>query len=179
MHRGGIHLVAAPAENVKAGEPALVAARDLAVDQAGPHLEVVHRLHHKRVAGCPVVAITGNQPDADRVPPGHEAEAVVLYLVNPVGPGRRAIGGGWEAGLDKAGGHCPVYLGGRGGESRSPHRVPLGCASIGGASCFEPGSRRERHTGRRLTDHPPGDTRGPRRGFAALLGTLSINSGVR
>ena len=35
---------------------ALVAAHHLAVDQAGPHLEVVHSLHHERVTGRPIVA---------------------------------------------------------------------------------------------------------------------------
>jgi hypothetical protein len=46
--------------------------------------------------------------------------------MNPVGAGRRVIGGGREAGLDKAGGHCPVYLGGRGGESSRPDRLDRG-----------------------------------------------------
>ena len=50
---------------------------------------MVHRLNHKRVAGRPVVASTGNQPDAHRVAPGHEPIPVVLDFVNPVGAGRR------------------------------------------------------------------------------------------
>ena len=34
--------------------------------------------------------------------PGHEPEAVVLDLVNPVGAGRGLAGWGWEAGFDEA-----------------------------------------------------------------------------
>jgi hypothetical protein len=71
----------------------LVAARDLAVDQAGPHLQVVHRLHDQREAHRPVVAAPGDQPEADGISPRHKAIAVVLDLVNPVGAGRQAIGG--------------------------------------------------------------------------------------
>jgi hypothetical protein len=81
----------------------LIATHDLAVDQAGPHLEVVHGLDHQRVAGRPVVPSARDQPDAHGVPPGHQAEAVVLYLVNPVGAGRGFVGGGREAGLDEFG----------------------------------------------------------------------------
>jgi hypothetical protein len=44
----------------------------------------------------------GDQPDAHRVAPGHEAEAVVLDLVNPVGARRRLVGWGWKAGFDEA-----------------------------------------------------------------------------
>jgi hypothetical protein len=100
----------------------LVAAHHLAVDQDRPHLEVVHGLHHQREARRPIVAPAGDQPDADRVSPRHEPVPSCLI----------SIGGGWEAGLDKAGGHCPVYLGGRGGESRSPHRCRSGVPASGG-----------------------------------------------
>jgi hypothetical protein len=63
---------------------------------------VVHRLHHKRIAGRPVVAPTGNQSDSDRIPPRHQAVAVVFDLVNPVGTGRRLWGGGGQARLNEA-----------------------------------------------------------------------------
>jgi hypothetical protein len=56
----------------------------LAVDQAGPHIEVIHGLDHKRVALRPVVAPAGDQPDAHGIAAGHQPEAVVLDLVNPV-----------------------------------------------------------------------------------------------
>jgi hypothetical protein len=53
-----------------------------------------------------------NQPDAYRVPAGHQSIAVVLDLVNPVGARGRTVGRRREAGFDKAGGHA-AYLGGR------------------------------------------------------------------
>ena len=97
-----LRLVPAVAEQLEGGQPPLVAAHHLAVDQAGPHLEVVHGLDHQRVALRPVVAPAGDQPDAHGVAPGHQPEAVVLDLVNPVGAGRGLVGGGREAGLDEA-----------------------------------------------------------------------------
>ena len=88
----GVHLVPAAAQDVEPGEPALVAAHHLPVDQAGPHLEVVHGLDHEREAVRPVVAAPGNQPDADGIAPRHQPVAVVLDLMQPVGAGRRAVG---------------------------------------------------------------------------------------
>jgi Resolvase, N terminal domain len=41
-----------------------VAGDRLAVDQAGPHLERVHRLHDQRIARCPIVAVASEQTDA-------------------------------------------------------------------------------------------------------------------
>ncbi len=54
---------------------------------------MVHGLGHQRVPGGPVVALAGDEPDAHGVPPGHEPEAVVLDLVNPVGAGGRLVAG--------------------------------------------------------------------------------------
>jgi hypothetical protein len=71
----------------------LVAAYDFPVDQAGPHLEVVHGLNDQREARRPVMTAPGDQPDAHGVPAGHEPEAVVLDLVNLVGAGRGLVGG--------------------------------------------------------------------------------------
>jgi hypothetical protein len=52
--------------------------------------------------------------------------ATIILAMAKLGAGR-----GREAGLDKTGGHCPVYLGGRGGESsRSDRSRPLGCVSV-------------------------------------------------
>ena len=62
---------------------------------------MVHGLGHQRVALRPVVAPAGDQPDAHRVAPGHEPEAVVLDLVNPVGAGRRLVGWGGRQGSMK------------------------------------------------------------------------------
>ena len=60
---------------------------------------MVHSLDHQRIASCPVIAVASDKPDAHRVAPGHEPEAVVLDLVNPVRPSRRLWGGGKQAGL--------------------------------------------------------------------------------
>ena len=79
-----------------------ITAQHLAVDQAGPDLEVVHSLDDERIARRPVVTPTGDQPDAHGVATGHEPEAVVLDLVNPVGAGRKLLGWGGKAGLDEA-----------------------------------------------------------------------------
>jgi hypothetical protein len=62
---------------------------------------VVHRLGHQWIALRPVIAPAGDQPDAHGVAAGHEPEAVVLDLVNPVGAGRRLVGRGREAGFVK------------------------------------------------------------------------------
>jgi hypothetical protein len=48
--RGRLRPRATPAEDIKPGEPALVAAAHFAIDQAGPNLEVVHGLDHEREA---------------------------------------------------------------------------------------------------------------------------------
>ena len=49
-----------------------------------------------------VIAVTGDEPDADRVAPRHEAEAVVLYLVNPVRSARWRFGRGRQTRFDEA-----------------------------------------------------------------------------
>src|SRR4051812_16361550 len=50
----------------------------------------------------PVVAVAGDKADTQGIAAGHQPEAVVLDLVNPVGAGRRLVGGGRQAGLDEA-----------------------------------------------------------------------------
>lgn len=51
-------------------------------------------MHHQRKpGGGPIVAPTGDQPDAHGATPSREAVAVVLDLVNPSGPGRRLSAG--------------------------------------------------------------------------------------
>ena len=97
-----VFYAAAAAQEAEHGKTLLIAHYRLAVDQTRPNLEVVDGLHHKGVAGCPVVAPAGNQPNADRVPSGQEPEAIVLNLVYPVRPCRRLWGGGGQAGLNKA-----------------------------------------------------------------------------
>jgi hypothetical protein len=93
-------LVPAMAEQLKGGQPSLIAAHHLAIDQAGPHLEVVHRLDHEREAVRPVIASPGDQPDAHGVASGHQPIAVVLDLIHPARPGWRSLARGWQAGFD-------------------------------------------------------------------------------
>lgn len=45
-----------------------------------------------------------SKPHASRIAAHHQPQAVVLDLVNPIGTGRRLVGGGRKAGLDEAGG---------------------------------------------------------------------------
>jgi hypothetical protein len=71
----------------------LVTAHYLAVDQAGAHLEVVDGLDNKRETVCPIITSPGQEPDADRIAPGHQPIAVVLDLVNPVRARRGIVGG--------------------------------------------------------------------------------------
>ena len=98
---------------VEGGQPLLVATHHLAVDQAGPHLEMVHGLDHQRKAVGPVIAPPGDQPDANGIATRHEPVAVVLDLVNPVGAGRGLVGGGWQARLYEGGStQHSAYLGG-------------------------------------------------------------------
>jgi hypothetical protein len=47
------------------GQALLIAAHRLPIDQAGPHLEVVHRLHNQRKARRPVVASARGEPYAE------------------------------------------------------------------------------------------------------------------
>jgi hypothetical protein len=49
-------LVAATAQNMEGGYAPLITAHDLAINQAGAHLEVVHGLDDQREASRPVIA---------------------------------------------------------------------------------------------------------------------------
>ena len=84
-------LVPPVTEQLEGSQPPFVTAHDFPVDQARPHLEVVHRLDHQWIALRPVIAPAGDQPDAHGVAPVHEPEAIVLDLVNPVGAGRGLV----------------------------------------------------------------------------------------
>jgi hypothetical protein len=88
-------------------DPVLVAGHGLAVDQAAAHLEPVDRLDDRWIAQRP-----GQQTYADRVVADHQAEAIVLDLVHPARAGRWALGGGWKARFDEAGGTQTLEHGG-------------------------------------------------------------------
>jgi hypothetical protein len=58
-----------------------------------------------REASPPVDAIAGEQPHAGGVAPRHQAETVVLDLVQPAGPvGGRLAGDGRQGGMKPEGG---------------------------------------------------------------------------
>ena len=106
----------------------------LSIDQAGAYLVVVHGLGHQRIALRPVIAALGDEPDAHGIAAGHQPEAVVLDLVNPIGAGRGLVGRRWEAGFDAArpvSGQALTHtlnqhaanLGGGGGESSRTART--------------------------------------------------------
>ena len=48
-------------------------------------------LRHQRIALRPVIAPAADQSDAHRIAPGHQPEAVVLDLLNPVGVERGLV----------------------------------------------------------------------------------------
>jgi hypothetical protein len=67
------------------------------------------------------VPVAGEQPDAHGIPACHQPIAVVLDLVDPVRPGRRALGSRGQARLDEAAarrrGRYAVIHGGQGRQS--------------------------------------------------------------
>src|SRR5215475_12591965 len=91
-------------ETIERWQPVLTAGHCLAVEQEGADLERRGGVEDLRISLRPVVAVSGEQPDTGRIPPDHHAEAVI-DLVNPARARRRALGPGWQAGLDEAGGH--------------------------------------------------------------------------
>ena len=60
-----------------------------------------HGLNYQRISPRPVIALAGDEPDADGIATGHEPKAVVLDLVNPIGPGRGPVRGGRRQGSMK------------------------------------------------------------------------------
>jgi hypothetical protein len=94
--------VAAMPQLVKARHPVLVAAHRLAVDQTAAHLQFVHGPDDERVAGCPVMPVLGQQPDADRqgIASCHQPITIVLDLMHPVRPGWRSLARRWQAGFN-------------------------------------------------------------------------------
>jgi len=56
-----------------------------------------------REGGPAPVAVSSEEPHTGSVAPRHDAEAVMLDLVNPIPPGRRFIGMPGQTGLDEVG----------------------------------------------------------------------------
>src|SRR6476646_3646752 len=83
------------------GHAPLVAAHHLAIDQAGPNVELTHGFDDQREAGGPVITVSGQEPDALWIASGHHPIAVVLDLVNPSRTRGRLVRGGWQARFDE------------------------------------------------------------------------------
>jgi hypothetical protein len=58
--------------------------------------------HDEQKSRGEIVAVAGDQPHAGSVAPRQDAKAVVLDLVQPLGPARRGFGRGRQAGFDQA-----------------------------------------------------------------------------
>ena len=78
---------------------------DRTPDPGTAHLERAGGLGDQREAPRPVVPVVGQQHDAGGVAADHHAEAVVFDFVNPAGAGRRAVGGGRQAGRNETRNH--------------------------------------------------------------------------
>jgi hypothetical protein len=100
-HGGGI--VPVFAEEIEHCEAVRIAHDRLTVDQAGLHRQQGHRRDDLRKAACEVVALAREQPHAAINPLGHDAEAVVLDLVNPPPARWRLLGRTGQAWLDEGG----------------------------------------------------------------------------
>ena len=96
---GGI--VTVSAEEVEHGEAVPVADDGLTVDQARAHRQQGHRRDDLRKTAREVVTPAREQPHAAVNAPGHDAEAVVLDLVNPAAPRGRLLRRTGKAGLDE------------------------------------------------------------------------------
>ena len=98
MRKGRAAMVAMPPDQIEDGEAVVVAGDRLTVDQAGAPRQGRDSRDDQRKALGEVVAVAGDKPDTGSVAPCHEPEAIVLDLVNPVGPARRHFGRGRRQG---------------------------------------------------------------------------------
>jgi hypothetical protein len=60
-----------------------------------------------------IITVSGHEPDARRIAPGHHPIAVVLELVNPFRTHGRLVGGGWQARFDEPDGGAQTREHGR------------------------------------------------------------------
>ena len=89
----GVTAMTCPANQLEHGHALFVGDDRLAVDQERAAGKGRDRRRGERKPRCEIVAVASEEPDAGSVTPSHNAEAVVLDLVNPVSPGRRPLGG--------------------------------------------------------------------------------------
>jgi hypothetical protein len=70
-------------DQVKDRKTVFIADDRFAVDQARPHAQRFDGHRDEGKAACEVIPVTGNQPNSRTIPPRQNAEAVMLYFVNP------------------------------------------------------------------------------------------------
>jgi hypothetical protein len=85
------------AENVEDREAALVDHDGLTVEQARSHRQTFKRCSDQRKAVGEIRAMAREEPNSFSVAPCHNAESVMLDLVNPIGPRRRLLSRPGEA----------------------------------------------------------------------------------
>ena len=102
QHGGGI--VTVPADQVENGEPLSLQTTASPSIQARAHRQHSQCRDDLREAACEVIALPGEQPHAPVSAPGHDAESVVLDLVNPAATFGRLLGRTRKAGLDDGSG---------------------------------------------------------------------------
>src|SRR5262245_34521227 len=94
-------IVATDPQLLKNRNPIFITADRPAVDQAGAHRQRCRAYADQGVSVRPVVPVARDQTDPRRVAADHEPKAVMLDFVHPAWTGRRALGSGWQTGLNK------------------------------------------------------------------------------
>jgi len=92
-----------PADQVEYRKSVLVGDDRLAVDETGACRQCRDRRGGHREAPSKIVAVSSEEPHVVSDAPRHDAEAVMLDLVNPIPAGRRLIGRAVQAWLDEVG----------------------------------------------------------------------------
>ena len=100
----------AAADHLEHGKPSVVGDDRLAVDQARANRQDVHRRSHIGEARGEVIAVAGDETNTTGISPCHDAEAVVLDLMNPAGTGRRHFGWRGQARVDEADATAPGLM---------------------------------------------------------------------
>jgi hypothetical protein len=84
--------VALSADKIEHGQSVVVGDNRFAVDQERAPGQRCDRCGDERKARREIVALPRDQPNTGTIAPGHDAHAVMLYLVQPPITGRRAFG---------------------------------------------------------------------------------------
>ena len=97
-----VGMIAVAPDQIEHSETIIVAGDRFAIDQARPSRQRCHGRSGQRKPFSEVVAIASDETNTGGVAPGHDAEAVVLNLVNLVRAARRHFGRGRQARFGKA-----------------------------------------------------------------------------